>query len=640
VQPHPSPPADRRSVCVAALLLLAAAPVLAQGPSSLDSLLLIAQAQTPLRTFRLEKPLELLARDPASDVPATPPRAPNARESLRTMVGVGYVQGADWGTELLASGGVAGAQVQLNTLVTHGREGLMFDHGSVSVFHPDTRWRIEAGDVFSHLRGASSGGRVSWVAAGNRRPAIALYGPRRGMPDRGTVVSYRDQIQLRGQTLLDAEVATDKSYLVRNRFAVSRLEIETFYRSQRLPLPSRDGSVSGGLTLWRGLSVTGGLFQSVQPDDRSEWRMIAVRLPVARFLDLTFERAFAGTRATSQTTSAVMGSLAAGDLRLFHRQQYGEYDFLRSEFSGSVERQQTQSMTSYSPGPRLNLTLQLATQRTDTGQVQHWEELQTTLKVTSTTTLRTVTSVPDVRNRDRLQAYLRQELPMRFAIQADYGRVSAYQSIAHELDRSRFKLMLFKTVDIATPARGAEVAGRVLDDAGRGVAGARVKLGPYSADTDTAGRYLFKHVPRGEYELSLESHLLPADFAWDGRLMRVTVGSTRRMYADLRVTPLNAIHGRVYIDRNANARFDAGEAVAGAVVTVGHRLTATDHEGAYSLYNLWPDTYVIRLEGLPPGFEAGAAEQTVTLLDGAPVTGADFRVVSKVRPILWGTVSK
>ena len=62
---------------------------------------------------------------------------------------------------------------------------------------------------------------------------------------------------------------------------------------------------------------------------------------------------------------------------------------------------------------------------------------------------------------------MRQELPRRLALQADYGRISAFQSIARDLDRPRFKVMLFKTVDIATPARGADVTGRVLDDAGR-----------------------------------------------------------------------------------------------------------------------------------------------------------------------------
>jgi hypothetical protein len=593
-----------------------------------------------MRTFELDKPADLLARDLTRQMAVAPPEAPTPTQSLRTMIGVGYVQGADWGTEVLAGGEVAGTQVQLNTLLTKGRDGLLFDHGSISIFDPDARWRVEAGDIFSHLRGASLGGRVSWAAAGNRRPAIALYEARRGTPHRRTVVSYRDQVQLHGQTLLDAEVATDKSYLLRTRFAVSRFELEALYRSQRSPASSRDGSVSGGVTLWRGLAVTAGLSQSLQPGDRNDWRMLAVRFPVAPFLDLTVERAFSGNRETSQTSSAVMASVLAGDFRLFHRYQYGEYDFLRNGFAGTLDRQQTQSMTSYSPGPRVNLTLQLATQRADTGQVQHWEELQTTVKLTSTTTLRTVTSVPDVRNWQRFQAYFRQELPHRLALQADYGRLSAYQSVPLELDRSRFKLMLFKTVDIATPARGAEVSGCVLDEAGRGVAGARVRLGTYSADTDAAGAYTFKHVPRGEYELALDQHLLPADFAWDGRAERLSVTSTRTRRANLRVTPLNAIHGRVYVDRNKNDRFDAGEALGGAAVRVGDRLTATDDEGRYSVYNLWPETYVIRLQGLPADVEAPVLEQTVTLMDGAPVVGADFRVVPKVKPIMWGTLSK
>ena len=142
--------------------------------------------------------------------------------------------------------------------------------------------------------------------------------------------------------------------------------------------------------MWRGLSVSGGLFQSEQAGDTSDWKTVAVRVPVSRFIDLTLERAFSTSPGTHHATTAAMASVNAGDLRLFHRYQYGEYDAVRSGFSGSIERQQTQSMTSYSPGPRLNLTLQLATQRADTGPAQHWEELQTTLRVTSTTTVRAI----------------------------------------------------------------------------------------------------------------------------------------------------------------------------------------------------------------------------------------------------------
>ena len=586
-----------------------------------------------LKTFQVAKPPGLASPDPGATL-AAPPRLPAARESLQTMVGLGYVEGADWGAELLSSGSVAGAQVQLNTLVTRGSEGLLFDHGSLSVFHPESRWHVEAGDLFSHLRGVGFGTRVSW-ATGKRRPTLGLYGSRRQMPDRPTVVSYRDQIIVGGQTLLDAEVASDRSHLLRSRLTMRRFEIEALYRSHRGRFPGSDASLTGGVRLWRGLSLNGGLFGARGSGEQSEWRMIALRVPVSRFFDLTVERAFAGGPGSAQTTTAATGSLAAGDLRLFHRYQHGDYDFVRGGYAGSLERRQTTSMTSYSPGPRLNLTLQLATQRADTGQVQHWEELQATIKVTPTTVLRTVTAVPDLRNADRFQAYLRQELPGRFALQADYGRLSAYQPVTRDLDRPRMKLMLFKTVDIATPARGVLVAGRVIDSAGRGVAGARVKLGPYSADAGVDGRYVLRHVPRGEYDLSLDPGYLPADFAWDGHRERVSAGASGTVRADLRVTPLNAIHGRVFADINANGQVDPGEAVEGAVLRVGEHLTMTGADGAYALYNVWPGAYVVRMERLPASYEATDTDRPVLLRDGAPATGVDFRVSRRAKRVIW-----
>lgn len=556
------------------------------------------------------------------------------------MIGVGYVQGADWGSEIVAGGSAAGRQVQMSSLITRGREGLLVDSGSFSVFDPNLHWRVEAGDVFSHLRGAAVGGRVSWSARGNRRPAVAVYAPRRGGPARGTVVTYRDQLHVGGQTLLDAEIASDRSYLLRSRLAVAPFEVETFYRTQRAPFDTREMSVSGGVTLWRGLAVSGGLSHSLGDDDRNDWRMVSVRLPISRHFDLTFERAFAGSGDSSQTTSAVMAGIAAGSLRFFHRYQTGAYELGQGAFPDTIERRQIRSMSSYSAGSRLNLTLQLATQRSDTGQIEHWEELQATMKLTSTATLRTVTAVPDIRRADRFQAYFRQELPGRFALQADYGRLSAYQSVVRELDRSRFKLMLFKTIDIATPARGATVTGRVVDHAGHSVAGARVKLGRYGADTDADGVYTFAHVPRGEYELSLDPTLLPADYAWDGRGEQLAVSAPRTLDVDLKVTPLNAIHGRVYVDRNGNGRFDAGEGVPHAVLSVEGRLTATGPDGAFSFYNVWPGTYTIRLTNVPPDFTARTAERTVTLYDGAPVTGADFRVLPREKPIIWTDADK
>ena len=61
-----------------------------------------------------------------------------------------------------------------------------------------------------------------------------------------------------------------------------------------------------------------------------------------------------------------------------------------------------------------------------------------------------------------------------------------------------------KTWQVESPARGGEVRGRAIDQAGYRVPGALVRLGPYSAITDAAGDYTFTRVPDGQFELALD----------------------------------------------------------------------------------------------------------------------------------------
>lgn len=633
----------------AAILAVACACVLSrtasaqQVPLSPETLPEPAPTDAPLRTFIIAKPIETADKRklPASLLDRY--RLPAAHDALRATIGVGYVQGADWGTEINAGGGFAGTQVQLNSLFTGGREGFVVDQGAISVFDPDAQWRAEAGDIFSPLRGASRGARFSLpTRRALRRPAIAIYGPGRGTLHQATVVSYRDQLQFGQQTLLDAELASDRSFLLRNRMLAGGLDLETVYRSFRQPPRTRDASVSAGITLWHGIGVTAAVYQEFDSINASQWRTVAVRFPVTRFFDLTLERTHAGTRDNAHTVSAAMGSVSAGQLHLFHRMQQGEYGFGRGP-TGTIERQQSQSVASYNAGARLNVMLQLATQRMDTGQIEHWEEMQTSLRLTRTTLLRVVTAIPDLQDAERWRGYFRQELPARFAVQADYGRLSAFQTIPNELDRSRFKVMLFRTWDLATPARGASVTGRVVDDAGRPVAGAGVKLGPYTAEADLKGNYAFRYVPSGAYDLGLDRNTLPADVAWDGRDERLTLATATRVAADLRVAPLNAVHGRVYCDDNENGRFDRGEGVGGAALRLGDRATSTDRDGAYTFSNLWPATYEVSLDvdRLSKDLNlSGPARLAVTLSDDGPATGADFRLIKKVKPILWTTPAR
>jgi hypothetical protein len=104
------------------------------------------------------------------------------------------------------------------------------------------------------------------------------------------------------------------------------------------------------------------------------------------------------------------------------------------------------------------------------------------------------------------------------------------------------------------------------------------------------------------------------------------------------VSPLNAIHGRVYCDRNGNGRFDNGEAVEGAVVFLGDRVTATDTTGAYDFFNVPLGAHSLRLDAarLPSSFAPAAqVSLDVELTDARPVTGADFLVTARTKPVVW-----
>ncbi|MGH9242413.1 MAG: hypothetical protein ACRD3G_30560, partial [Vicinamibacterales bacterium] len=388
---------------------------------------LSASAQD-LRTFTIPKPPELIEQERrATPVEREPAQLPAVRDRLRVSVGMGYVQAADWGTEIAAGGAIKGVQLQSAALLTRGAEGLLFDNGALSLFDPDLKWRGELGDIFSHLRGASRGARFTRSAAGGRQPAISVYGPRHGLANRSTVISYRDQLVIAEQPLVDAEVASDRSYLVRSRLALSRLELEGVYRAVRQPTRGDDVSFFAGYTMPGGITISGGLLRSTYLDTENDWRTVSFRVPLSRHLSVSLERTFTETLQTRTTTSAAMASITAGRFRFFHRQQFGQFEREHLGLSESLERQQMQSAASYRAGARFDVALQMASQRTESGLVEHWEELQATTALTRSTTLRVATAVPDFRNADRFRALLRQELPRHFALNAEYGRLSAYQ---------------------------------------------------------------------------------------------------------------------------------------------------------------------------------------------------------------------
>jgi hypothetical protein len=374
--------------------------------------------------------------------------------------------------------------------------------------------------------------------------------------------------------------------------------------------------------------------------EQSTWQSVGIRVPVHRAVGLTFERTFTTTGTTRSASSAVMVDAHTNQFMFLQRYEWGD-THARQGGLLSVQRDQLHSMASFTPGPKVNVALRVATAWQPTGPSQNWLEAQATIRPARTTMVQITAPVPQAFDTDRVRVLLEQGLPKRFSVLAEYGRPSAYQEIQYGAAPPRFRLMLRRSFDVATPAAGGSASGLVVDYVGRSVAGARVRLGGYATDSDANGHYAFAHVPSGDFELTLDPEFLPADYAWDGRTRRVTIRSSSRVVNDLVVAPLNAIHGRVYTDRNANGRFDPGEGVADAVLRLGERVTGTNSEGAYDFYNVLPGSHAVELEigRLPSGVEAGERSRvTVELREDRPANGIDFVVVAKTKPVIWRSI--
>ena len=593
-----------------------------------------------LRTFVVEKPPVRADGDPAELVRlargnAVAPASSGGR--LQTTVGIGYVQRAGWGAESIVSGTVGPLHLQAESLFTFGPQGPLFDHGTILLKHINQPWLAEAGDLFSELRGPATGLRVSWQVSDHWRPAFAVYGPARHIDHRSTALAIRNRLEL-GRVTLDGEVSTDAAYSVRARVtAGGRLAVEASQRRTRLPENVTDHGVQAEMRVWRGLAFSAGTFQSDRLGDRSAWHTVGIRVPLVRSVGLTLERTISTTGITRTASSALMVDAHTSQLMLLQRYEWGDS---RAREAGmmAVTRDRLQSMASYTVGPRLNLGLRVATEWRAAGPSENWLEATAAVRVARRTSVQVTAPVPQPLDTDRVRVLVEQGLPNQCSLLAEYGRPAAYQDIQLGADPPRFRLMVRRTFNVATPATGGSVRGAVFDHIGHPVAGVRVRLGPYSTDTDAEGRYAFAHLPNGEFDLSLDAAFLPADYAWDGRSRRMKVTASSRFVSDLLVAPLNAIHGQVYADRNGNGRFDPDEGVLGAVVRLGSLVTATGANGAYDFYNLPMGAHTVTLDTgrLPAGFAPGARNSTtVELRDDQPVTGVDFIVTATAKPVNW-----
>jgi hypothetical protein len=591
-------------------------------------------------TARLADGPEVAARTGPNDV-----RLPPQHDALRVSTGIGYLQGADWGGDVSASGKINGMQADVSGFFTAGPLGFQSRSGRVSIFAPDGKWRGEVGDLYSDLRGLARGARVSWSLGQKWTPSVSLYLHRRaGAATGATVLAYRDRFQLLPRVRVGGELTSDGAAFLQGQYAQPRLNLTAFYRFTRAPIAGRDKGVSGGLTLGRGVAVSGAVRLSDAVGDSSQWQLASVRLPLARQASVTLERSWWTGSSNDGSTNALVLQLPLGPVRLFQRLQWGRTDYRQRAVPFGFDLRQSQSTASYTPGPWGSVNYQQSTQWFDDGRVQQWDEVSSMLQLGRRTTAQFVTAFPDISDPQRFRARVTQRLSPTLLLEAQYGRLSAFQMTrASEGEQSRVMVTIRKTWQVESPSRGGDVRGRATDQMGYPVSGALVRLGPYSAITDKAGDYRFTRVPDGEFELALDKNKLPVAYAWDENPRALAVTGQSQVNVDLQVIPLNAIRGHVYVDHNGNGHFDEGEGIPNAVVAVDGAVTATSVTGAYGFYNQAPGRYTIRLDvkRLAKGLaSASPAELDVALTGDQPLVGVDFKVEKKDMPIIMRAIAR
>src|ERR1700676_5218660 len=90
----------------------------------------IKKSQAELtETARLADDSQVAARTGLDDL-----KPPPQRDLLRVSTGIGYLQGADWGGDISATGKFNGMQTDVSTFFTAGPMGLQSTSGHVSIF--------------------------------------------------------------------------------------------------------------------------------------------------------------------------------------------------------------------------------------------------------------------------------------------------------------------------------------------------------------------------------------------------------------------------------------------------------------------------------------------------------------------------
>ena len=593
--------------------------------------------------LQIEKSDEELARDRADVAdtgarPAAPVRLPPARETMGLSIGAGVVTRGGAAADVTGSGTIAGFAIDFSTFVVSDGAHTDTRSGRISIISPGQRWVTEAGDLLSETRGFARGVRVTRRSPEGHFYGASLYaGEPTPLPGR-PAASLRAQRRLTGMLDVRGEILSDRSGSAGLRAIVGRANGEVLLR--RSIAGRLDTAVSGGFRVWRAVGAYGALrVLRREPVERSALAGLSVSLP--RQASVALEQTITSRALSSSTARALAVRVPAGRVQLMQR----------FTWTGAADRAvmplplpdftQAQSVLSYTVSSRLRVNYQSVSQWLVGQDARQWNEVEGVAVLSRHSSLRVAGALPGgTRTGNQLRIGYRHDLTNRLALSVDVGSLPPFQSTtAVEINEPRVMTMLRRSWSIATPAAGGDVAGAVLDETGRGVAGVTVSLGPWLVETDAQGRYRFPHVPSGGWELGVVGDRLPAGFAAAPSSRRIVVRDNRDVAADLDINRLGVIRGLVYVDRNGNNAFDSGEGVEHVVVRLGSETTATmsGPAGAFAFSNVPAGEYDVWIDStrLAANLEPASDARVLVRHDGiAAGTPVAFRLRLRQRPLL------
>jgi hypothetical protein len=598
-----------------------------------------------LQQFVVDKSPEERARDmPVAPAPASArgktaaSYLPSAQDSLRLDYGIGYVQGFDLGVELSASGRAYGANVGLNTLLAFGARGPQIRSGYLTLADGSSGRELDAGQLVGDLRGAFIGARYTWRAGPGRQSAVSLILSSPQYPAQRPALAYRDELELAPGLRLGGEAATDGSLFLKGAIQTKRFSIFGFYRTGPDRL-LRGAGAFFSYGVGRGISVYGGVSRSATGLFGYDWRSIAVTVPVRHGIDLTVEHSENGALNSGNSLNAVSVSLPVGRMRLLTRYQFGvsqSRDVLLSPIWARPQQRDLTFATSVFNNPRLSMNYQASVRWQQDATALLQGQLVSSLRLSDRTRLEMYSAFPQALDPSQLRVRITHDIRKDLALSIDYGLLTPYQTVTTRSSDRGLMLMLRSHIDVATPAQGTDVSGRVVDQAGRPVAQTVVKLNDYQTQTDDRGRYTFHHVERGRYTARIDGDALAADYKVGLGVQLVQVGGRRVRNVDFVVVQLRTIGGRVI--REGDGGWAGPRGVGGVVVTMSGDATVTADDGTFTFYNVEPGKHTIRLDTGRLSRDYDAASPTavdVNLVQGSSVTNVEFRVSRHDKTIIF-----